>query len=94
LLTTDYTVLGNATGGAISLTLPTAVGASGQVYALKKIDSSANAVTVATTSSQTIDGRTTYSLTVQYQLIMVQSNGANWFLLNTNNARNGTNGTF
>jgi hypothetical protein len=94
LLTTDYTVLGNATGGAISLTLPTAVGVSGQIYALKKIDSSANAVTVATTSSQTIDGRTTYSLAVQYQGIMVQSNGANWFLLNTNNARNGTNGTF
>jgi hypothetical protein len=94
LLTTDYTVLGNATGGAISLTLPTAVGVSGQIYALKKIDSSANAVTVATTSSQTIDGQATYSLALQYQGIMVQSNGANWFLIATSRARNGTAGTF
>jgi hypothetical protein len=46
----------------------------------KKIDSSANTVTVATTASQTIDGATTYTLSNQYDSIVVLSDNANWKL--------------
>ena len=94
LTTTDFTVLGNASGGAITLTLPTAVGVSGQIYTLKKIDSSANVVTIATTSAQTIDGQSSYSLSLQYAGVQVQSNNSNWVIIDVIPARNGVAGTF
>src|SRR5581483_10913172 len=49
LTTADEVVLANATAGAISLVLPTAVG-NKNLYAIKKIDSTSNTVTVSTTS--------------------------------------------
>ena len=94
LTTTDFTVLGNASTGAITLTLPTAVGVSGQIYTLKKIDSSANVVTIATTSAQTIDGQSSYSLSLQYAGIQVQSTNSNWVIIDVIPARNGVAGTF
>jgi hypothetical protein len=75
---TDEIIPCDASGGAFSVTLPTAVGVPGQRYVVKKVDSSVNAVTVATTSSQTIDGATTYSLAAQWDSVRVVSNGANW----------------
>lgn len=80
-LQSDDVILGDATSGAITITLPTAVGNSGEVFHIKKIDSSVNAVTVATTSSQTIDGVTTQTIGVQYKNITVVSNGSNWSIL-------------
>lgn len=90
----DNTLLGNATSAAFSITLPTAVGITGKTYTVKKIDSSANALTVATTSSQTIDGTTTKPLARQYDAITVQSDGANWMIINQVFGRNGTAGSF
>lgn len=75
-------ILCNATTAAFTVTLPTAVGFTGLEYTIKKTDSSANAVTVATTSSQTIDGSTTYSLPTQYNFVTVVSDGANWMRIN------------
>lgn len=77
LLTTDTGILGGATGGAITLTLPTAVAAT-QEYFIFKGDSSANTVTVATTSSQTINGASTVVLSAQYAGVVLLSDGANW----------------
>ena len=80
--TSDYTVL--ASGSVVtSVQLPTAVGVLGQEYVIKKSDASANAVTVTTTSSQTIDGSTTYSLPAQYNGVKVQSDNANWWITGT-----------
>lgn len=81
LTTSDYTINGDATGGIFTLTLPTAVSKSGQIYVLRKSDASGNAITVATTSSQTINGSTTQSLASQYSTITVQSDGANWMII-------------
>lgn len=80
-LQSDDVLLGDATSGAITITLPTAVGNTGEVFHIKKIDSSVNAVTIATTSSQTIDGVTTQSIGVQYKNITVVSNGSSWSIL-------------
>lgn len=77
---TDYTIEVTATGQTI--TLPTAVGISGRVYIVKL--TSAGSSTVATTSSQTIDGSTTYSLSAQYKYVTVQSNNANWIIIANN----------
>jgi len=91
---TDYTVAANASTGALSITLPTSVGVTGKVYVVKKMDSTANVVTVATTSSQTIDGATTRALSLQYDAIMVQADGANWIVIANTFGRNGTAGSF
>ena len=94
LVATDYTVLGNATTASFSLTLPTSVGATGQVYIIKKVDSTANTVTILTTSSQTIDGSTSKVLSYQYDGFQLQSDGANWMIIGNIFGRNGTTGTF
>ena len=78
---TDSVVTGDATTAAFSLTLPTSVGITGRQYTIKKIDVSANGVTVSTTSSQTIDGGTTAVLSTQYASITVVSDGANWLII-------------
>jgi hypothetical protein len=77
-LTTDEILTGDATGGAFSITLPTAVGITGRAYTIKRINSGANAVTVATTGGQTIDGAATVALSTQWQVLRVVSDGANW----------------
>ncbi len=84
VLATDHTLTGDATGAAFTMTLPTAVGCAGREYKIKKIDASANAVTVGTTSSQTIDGSTTYSLASQYKYVIVERNYANWIVVGNN----------
>ena len=84
IASSDYTIGANATSGAITITLPDATLLSGQIFIVKKTDSSANAVTIATTSSQTIDGASTFVLRYQYQSIMVQSTGTSWVLLGGN----------
>ena len=43
----DYTSLCNATSAGFSVTLPAAAGITGRVYLVKKIDSSANVVTMS-----------------------------------------------
>lgn len=80
-LQSDDVILGDATSGAITITLPTAVGFSGKVFNIKKTDSSVNSVTIATTSSQTIDGALTAPLISQYQSFTLVSNGTNWSVL-------------
>jgi hypothetical protein len=79
---TDHFVLADATSGAFTVTLPTAVGFTG-VYNIDAITTTTNQVTVATTSSQTIDGNSTIPLGTQasgaiYVAITLMSDGANW----------------
>ena len=78
VLAGDYTV--DATSGTFTLTLLTAVGRQGKIYNLK--NSGTGVITLATTSSQTIDGNASGTLTLtQYENLQVQSNGANWIIL-------------
>ncbi|MEH1789664.1 MAG: hypothetical protein V7L23_29940 [Nostoc sp.] len=65
-----------ATTAAITITLPDAVANSKSLFNIK--NSSSGTVTIATTSSQTIDGAGTFPLPIQYQAISVISNGTNW----------------
>lgn len=81
LTATDDVILADASGAAFTLTLPTAVSNTGKVFYIKKTDSSVNAVTIATTSSQTIDGSTTRTISDQYVTLAVVSDGSNWEIL-------------
>jgi|GEM_PF-6047611 len=80
----DCTILASANGGVVTLTLPSAALVAGKTYTLKKIDGSANAVIVATTGSQTIDGNPDFVLPTQWRYITVQSDGSNWFIIAEN----------
>lgn len=78
LSATDSTVLGS---GNITLTLPSAASITGRTYTLKKTDASGTTVTIATSSSQTIDGASSIALTAQNEAATVQSDGTNWWVI-------------
>ena len=73
--TFNFIYTGTSAGTA---TLPDASTIAGRMYAIKNASSNGSSLTVNTTSSQTIDGTTSYSLPNQYQTITVVSNGTNW----------------
>jgi len=73
----------NAVGGAMTVNLPAAIG-KGRLVTIKKIDSSANAVTIDGNSSETIDGATTYSLAAQYDVVqMIDAATGVWEITST-----------
>jgi hypothetical protein len=74
----DYAIWGNASGGAFSVTLPTAVGRRGKVFVIKKIDASVNAVTIDGDGSETIDNATTKQLTSENEVLWIMSDNSNW----------------
>lgn len=81
--TANYTLtiddrLVNCTANSFTITLPTAVGITGREYIIKNTGS-ATTITIATTSSQTIDGLipSTYNVTTLTPL-RVMSDGNNW----------------
>jgi len=73
---TDHVI---SADGTFNVTLPTAVGITGRQYKIKNIGT--GTITVATTSSQTIDGVATYELVAQYESVTVVSNNANWLII-------------
>ncbi|AFH21827.1 hypothetical protein OSG_eHP10_00085 [environmental Halophage eHP-10] len=81
--TSDYTagkndvVLADASGGPLTVTLPTP--SEGITVAVKKIDASSNAVTITTPGSETIDGESAPEVGRQYEAHEIVSNGSNYF---------------
>lgn len=80
LNTSQYVVLANAEAGNITLTLPDASTAANAHYAIKKIDSTSNIVTISGSNSQTLDGEMFKQITTQYEAFFIVSNGSNWFV--------------
>src|SRR6185369_17208968 len=68
----------DASGAPRTITLPTALSARWRKYTIKKIDASANTVTIDAAGAETIDGALTVVLTTQYQSVTIQSNGTGW----------------
>lgn len=79
-LATDRTILATASA-ALTISLPTAAGRAGKRYTIKKMDSSANVVTIDPNGAETIDGAATHGLTTQYARVTIESNGANWIIV-------------
>lgn len=77
----DQTVLADATGGATTIKLPAAL-VSGKSVTVKKIDASANAVTIDG-NGHTIDGSATKAIVAQWNSRTMQTDGTNWFLTAT-----------
>ena len=77
----DTNILGTGGAGGISVTLPAAT-LSGQVVRIWKTDAAAGAVTVTRAGSDTIEGATTFSLSVQYDSVELLSDGSGtWYII-------------
>jgi len=78
---THDTVVGTLSGTQ-TFTLPTASGIAGKIYIIKNTSASGT-LTVQGTGSpiETIDGASSFLLTVQYQSVTVQSDGTNWIVI-------------
>lgn len=72
----DYFI--NCTANSFTVTLPTAIGATGQRYQIK--NSGTGVVTLETTDSQTIDGNLSEYI-YKGECITVISNNSNWYVL-------------
>jgi len=75
------TVLCDASGGAITVNLPSAVTDTWRLLLIKKVDSSANVVTVDGNAAETIDGELTQLLKRQWASLQLQSDGLNWLIV-------------
>ena len=91
---TNYTVQGHdctilvitGSGGSnTQITLPDATGCRGRVWVIKKIDAGTDGIDLITSGSQTVDGQDdpTGIITNQYQGIILQSDGSNWWIIGT-----------
>lgn len=79
ILNTDSLILCNATGGAFSVTLPSASGNTGLIIRIQKTDGSLNAVTETVTSK---------TLNTSAETRTFQSDGTNWQLIDWNLSTN------
>jgi len=78
----ETVILAYAATGKIEITLPAASAKPGKWYWIKKIDSSVNSVVIkGDTSAETIDGEESVILNLQYQYIVVLTDGTEWFIL-------------
>lgn len=62
-------------GGPYTVTLPATADAEGRQVLIQKVDSDANAITVATAGSETIDGAASVSLASQWDKAMLVADG-------------------
>jgi hypothetical protein len=77
----DTVILVDATGGAVTINLPAAATATDHVYTVKKVDASANAVTLDGNGAETIDGAATQALGAQWARYRIACSGAAWFII-------------
>ena len=77
----NFTVLCDASGGPISVTLPAGATMVGQGFNFKKIDASANIITITPNGAELIDGAANKKLIMQYTTISIQTDGSNWYIL-------------
>lgn len=77
----DHTILVDATSAAVTITLPKAYNAFEYIFNVKKIDSTANTVTIDGDGAETIDDSTTQIITTQYDCVTVQSDKTEYWIL-------------
>ena len=73
----DYVI--DCTSGTFTVTLPASSGRTGRILIIK--NSGAGTITVDGNASETIDGATTYAISVQYGTIQIMSDGTNWKII-------------
>jgi len=79
-----HTTICNASSGSFTINLTLASYISGIEYVIKKIDSSANTITIKANGSETIDGSNTVVLSAQWKYVKIQSDGTAWYVIGSN----------
>ncbi|MCW3467982.1 hypothetical protein [Chitinophaga nivalis] len=81
LTETDNTVLVDASGGAVNITLPPATNIAGRIYTIKKVGGTIdNSVTIQPTGGQ-IEGGSSYVIYNNYTYVTIQTDGSNWYVI-------------
>lgn len=84
----DYTTTGNdvivgvdSSGGAVTITLASATVTAGRMVIIKDEGGQAgtNNITIATEGSETIDGAASKTISTNYGVLRLYSDGTNWF---------------
>lgn len=81
----DTFIRADASAGNVTINLITADAAAvGRILTVKKIDSSANTVTLDGSGAETIDGAATYVLTAQWEsvTVMASQETGKWYVIN------------
>ena len=73
----DYVI--DCTSGSFTITLYAASGNAGRILIVK--NSGAGSITLDGNASETIDGSTTFSLLVQYDVVQIMCDGTNWKII-------------
>lgn len=76
----DDIVYVDASGGAVTITLPSVLRFWGYQFTVKKLDASANAATVDGNGAL-VDGAATFPITVQYEAHSFVSDGTAWWIV-------------
>lgn len=79
---TDDVIIGvDTSGGAVTITLPSAGAVAGKVYVIHDEggDAGTNAITIATEGSETIDGNSSATINSNYGTLRIYSDGTNFF---------------
>ena len=79
VLGTDYLILADATAGAVTVTLPKASDSLGRILLVKKLDASANAVTIDGDGTETIDNLASVAITTQNTTVRMLCDGLAWW---------------
>lgn len=77
----DDIILVDATTGAAIVNLLASANRTGRQIIIKKIDVTANTVTIDPNAAETIDGAATNVLSSQYDSITLVSDGVNWIIV-------------
>lgn len=75
-----YTILVDATSGNITITLPAVSSSANVIFIIKKIDASANTVTIDPNASELIDGNTTEVIISQTDFRVVHCDTTAWWI--------------
>lgn len=76
----DHTILADTSAGGFTVTLPAAANVKGKMLVILKTSNDSNTLTVDGNASETINGATTQSSTIQYDAFLLQSDGSGWKL--------------
>jgi len=76
----DSIILGDSLSGSITITLPLASSQKGRGFKIKKIDNSANTVTIKANGAETIDGSNTKVISSQNVSYTVVTDAVEWWL--------------
>lgn len=71
----------NAGSGSFTANLPAAATYGGRVYTFKKVDASANTITIDGNAAETIDGAATRVMNTYNEKLTIMSDGTNWVII-------------